>query len=130
MRRDTLKAHVVRAALESIAYQIKDLIDLMVERSGVNLKELRVDGGPTRNEFLMQFQTDILQKPVVRCAIEEISALGSVFMAGLASGIWKDTQEIEKLRIVEKTFRNRMDPEEIKRLYTGWTQAVKRARFK
>jgi len=130
MRRDTLKAHVVRAALESIAYQIKDLIDRMVESSGVNLKELRVDGGPTRNEFLMQFQTDILQKPVVRCAIEEISALGSVFMAGLASGIWKDTQEIEKLRIVEKTFRNRMDPDEIKRLYTGWTQAVKRARFK
>ena len=130
MRRDTSKAHIVRAALESIAYQIKDLIDLMVEKSGVILKELRVDGGPTRNEFLMQFQTDILQKPVVRCAIEEISALGSAFMAGLASGIWKDTREIEKLRVVDKTFNNNMDPADIKKLYDGWLKAVKRARFK
>jgi len=130
MRRDTGKAHVVRAALESIAYQIKDLTDLMVEKSGVTLKELRVDGGPARNEFLMQFQTDILQKAVVRCAIEEVSALGSAFMAGLASGIWKDTREIEELRVVDKTFTNRMDPAEIERLYAGWLKAVKRTRFK
>jgi glycerol kinase len=130
MGRDTTKAHMVRAALESIAYQIKDLIDLMIEKSGVSLKELRVDGGPTRNEFLMQFQTDILQKAVVRSGIEEISALGSAFMAGLATGIWKDLAEIAKLRIVDKTFQNKMPSEEIEKLYAGWLLAVRRTRYK
>lgn len=130
MGRNTTKAHVVRAALESIAYQIKDLIDLMIERSGIELKELRVDGGPTRNEFLMQFQTDILQKTVVRSAIEEISALGSAFLAGLAVGLWKNLNEIEKLRVVDKAFNNRMAIGEIERLYNGWRSAVNRTRFK
>lgn len=130
MERGTTRAHVVRAALESIAYQIKDLIDLMMEKSGIELKELRVDGGPTRNEFLMQFQADMLQKAVVRSAIEEISALGSVFMAGLAVGLWKNPEEIEKLRTVDKTFVNRMPPAEIKRWYSGWITAVRRTRYK
>lgn len=130
MGRDTTKAHIVRAALESIAYQIKDLIDLMIEKSGVELKELRVDGGPTRNEFLMQFQSDILRKTVVRSAIEEISALGSAFMAGMATGMWKDTTEIEKLRIVDKTFNSQMAYEELESLYNGWKKAVGRTLFK
>lgn len=130
MGRDTTRAHIVRAALESIAYQIKDLIDLMIEKSGVELMELRVDGGPTRNEFLMQFQTDILQKSVVRSAIEEISALGSAYMAGLAVGMWKNTNEIEELRMVDKTFHNGMNPVEIERIYNGWKIAVNRTRFK
>jgi glycerol kinase len=130
MGRDATKAHVVRAALESIAYQIKDLIDLMTEKSGVELEELRVDGGPTRNEFLMQFQTDILQKPVVCSGIEEISALGSVFMAGLATGLWKNLEEIRKLRVVDKTYKNEMNPAEISKLYNGWKIAVSRTRYK
>jgi len=130
MGRDAKKAHVVRAALESIAYQIKDLIDLMISKSGVELEELRVDGGPTRNEFLMQFQTDILQKPVVRSGIEEISALGSAFMAGLAAGLWKNLEEIKRLRTEDKIFNNEMDPAEIKRLYDGWKKAVSRTRYK
>jgi glycerol kinase len=130
MGRDTTKAHVVRAALESIAYQIKDLIDLMISKAGIELKELRVDGGPTRNDFLMQFQTDILRKAVVRSGIEEISALGSAFMAGLATGFWKDIHEIEKLRIVDKTFQNQMTEKEIVRLYSGWQMAVRRTRYK
>lgn len=130
MCRDTTRAHIVRAALESIAYQVKDLIDLMIAQAGIELKELRVDGGPTRNDFLMQFQTDILQRAVVRSGIEEISALGSAFLAGLATGFWKDINEIEKLRIVDKTFLNRMAAGEIDTLYSGWQMAVGRTRYK
>jgi glycerol kinase len=128
MGRDTKKSHVVRAALESIAYQIKDLIDLMGEKSGIELQELRVDGGPTRNNFLMQFQADMLQKAVVRSTIEEISALGSAFLAGLATGFW-NTEDIAKLRVIDKTFHHSMVPSEIERLYYGWKTAVKRARY-
>jgi glycerol kinase len=130
MGRDVTRAHIVRAALESIAYQIKDLIDLMIKGSGINLKELRVDGGPTRNEFLMQFQADILQKAVVRSRIEEISALGSAFMAGLAVGFWKDIDEIEKLRIEDKTYNYSLSKEETEKLYAGWQEAVRRVRYK
>jgi glycerol kinase len=130
MSRDTTRAHIVRAALESIAYQVKDLIDLMIAQAGTELKELRVDGGPTRNNLLMQFQTDILQKAVVRSGIEEISALGSVFMAGLAIGLWRDIKEIEKLRVVDKTFESRMAANEVDALYLGWKRAVSRTRYK
>jgi glycerol kinase len=129
MARNTKKAHIVRAALESIAYQIKDLIDLMTENASVPFLEMRVDGGPTRNNFLMQFQSDMLRKEVVRCNIEEISALGATFMAGLACGIWKDLNEIKSLRKVDKTFTPSMSFEEIEKLYTGWKVAVKRARL-
>lgn len=129
MARNTKKAHIVRAALEGIAYQIKDLIDLMVEKSSIPFLEMRVDGGPTRNTFLMQFQSDILGKEVVRTNIEEISALGSAFMAGLACGIWEDIDEIKKLRKVDKIFTPKMEPEEVYKIYKGWKIAVKRARL-
>lgn len=130
MGRNTSKAHIVRAALESIAYQVKDLVDLMAEKSGVGLYELRVDGGVTRNDFLMRFQSALLGKNVQRSAIEEISALGSAFMAGLATGVWKNIDEIKKIKISEKSFSEKMDDKEIKRLYNGWKQAVKRIRMK
>ena len=129
MARNTKKAHIVRAALESIAYQIKDLIDLMVDNASISFLELRVDGGPTRNNFLMQFQSDMLRKEVVRCNIEEISALGATLMAGLACGIWKDLDEIKTLRKVDQTFSPSMSCEEIEKLYSGWKVAVKRARL-
>ncbi|MBL7968302.1 MAG: glycerol kinase GlpK [Prolixibacteraceae bacterium] len=129
MARNTKKAHIVRAALESIAYQIKDLIDLMVENASISFREMRVDGGPTRNNFLMQFQSDMLRKEVVRSNIEEISALGAAFMAGLACGLWKDLDEIKALRKVDKTFAPEMASEEIEKLYSGWKVAVKRARL-
>jgi glycerol kinase len=129
MARNTRKAHIVRAALESIAYQVKDLIDLMVENASIPFLELRVDGGPTRNNFLMQFQADILQKEVVRSNIEEISALGSAFMAGLALGLWKNLDEIKALRKVDKTFTPDMSSGEVEKLYAGWKLAVKRARL-
>jgi len=129
MSRNTKKAHIVRAALESIAYQVKDLIDLMVENASISFREMRVDGGPTRNNFLMQFQSDMLRKEVVRSNIEEISALGSALMAGLAVGFWNDLDEIKALRKVDKTFTPNMPSEEIGKLYSGWKLAVKRARL-
>jgi len=128
--RGTRKAHIVRAAEESIAYQIKDVLDLMAVESGIQLKELRVDGGPTRDDFLMQFQADILDVAVVRARIEELSALGSAFMAGLAVGFWKDREEVKALRIQDAVFQSKMDPEDRRQLYAGWKGAVERALFK
>jgi glycerol kinase len=129
MARSTTKAHIVRAALESIAYQIKDLIDLMMEKGGIELMELRVDGGATRNDFLMQFQADMIGKDVVRSAIAEISALGSTFMAGLATGFWNDMDEIKSLYLADKTFSPELKKETVTRLYEGWKMAVKRAQL-
>jgi glycerol kinase len=129
MARNTKKAHIVRAALESIAYQVKDLIDLMVKNGRVVFREMRVDGGPTRNNFLMQFQSDILEKEVVRSNIEEVSALGAAFMAGLACGFWKDPEEIMALRMVDKIFMPKMPSEETEKLYSGWKLAVRRSRL-
>ncbi|OHE63111.1 MAG: glycerol kinase, partial [Treponema sp. GWA1_62_8] len=125
--RGTGKAHVVRAAEESIAYQIKDILDLMVRESGTDLPELRVDGGPTRDEFLMRFQADILSVPVVRSGIEELSATGSAYMAGLAVGFWKDKAEIASLRASDTEFRGTMEKAVIDKLYRGWKGAVGRA---
>ena len=127
--RDTTKAHVVRAALESIAYQVKDLIDLMVKEGGIELKELRADGGPTRNNFLMQFQSDMLGREVVRSTIEEVSALGATFMAGLATGFWSSLEDIKTLYNSDRTFAPLMGPEENEKLYGGWKKAVDRTRL-
>lgn len=129
MARNTKKAHIVRAALESIAYQVKDLIGLMVKNANVPFREMRVDGGPTRNNFLMQFQSDILCEEVVRSNIEEVSAMGSAFLAGLACGFWKDLDEIKSLRKVDKSFSPNMPSDKIESLYSGWKIAVKRARI-
>jgi glycerol kinase len=130
MSRDTTKAHIVRAALESIAYQIKDLVELMSSNKTVQLKELRVDGGPTRNNFLMQFQADMIQGKVERANIEEISALGATFMAGLATGFWKNFDEIQQLRKSDKIFHPEKEESEVKALYDGWTLAVRKSRLK
>lgn len=129
MPRNTTKAHIVRAAVESIAYQVKDLIYLMENRGGVQLKELRADGGPTRNDFLMQFQSDMLGRNVSRSEIEEVSALGTALMAGLATGFWKDLEEIESLRNQGKMFQAEMNSEKVELWYTGWKKAVERARL-
>lgn len=129
MARNTKKAHIARAALESIAYQIKDLIDLMVENASVPFREMRADGGPSRNNFLMQFQSDMLRQKVVRSNIEEVSAMGAAFMAGLACGLWKDLDEIKSLRKVDKTFTPTMPPNDVEHLYEGWKVAVRRARM-
>ena len=129
MSRSANKAHIARAALESIAYQVKDLIDLMGTEAGISLKELRVDGGPTRNNFLMQFQADMLSNSIVRTRIEEVSALGSTFMAGLATGFWSSIEESSSLRLVDKSFEPGMAAGEVEELYAGWKTAVKRAQL-
>lgn len=118
------KAHVVRAALESIAYQVKDLMDLMTEKAGITLKELRVDGGATKNNFLMQFQSDILSVKINRSNVEEASALGAVVMNGLARGIWKSLDEVAKLRQNDKIFTPKMNDETRQQLYGGWLSAI------
>jgi glycerol kinase len=128
MGRDATKAHVVRAALESIAYQVKDLVSLMNEKGEFPLKELRVDGGPTRNNFLMQFQADMLRGKVERANMEEISALGSTFLAGLATGFWKDLEEIITLRKTDKIFLPEMEKNKTEILYKGWQNAVAKSR--
>lgn len=125
--RGTKRVHLVRAAEESIAYQIKDVIDLMRDESGLAIQELRVDGGPTKDDFLMQFQADMLDVAVVRNKIEELSALGSAYMAGLAVGVWRDKGEIRELRIQDAVFYSQINPDLREKLYQGWKEAVRRS---
>lgn len=124
--RGTKKAHIVRAAEESIAYQIRDILDLMVAESVIKLKELRVDGGATRDNFLMQFQANILNIAVVRNEIEELSAIGSVFMSGLTIGFWNSKEEIKALRAPDVIFNGKMDNRKRDKLYKDWKEAVRR----
>ena len=120
----TGKAHIARAAIESIAYQVKDLVDLMTAQAGISLKELRVDGGPTKNNFLMQFQSDMLAAIIQRSNIEEASALGAALMNGLARGIWKSLEELTALRQTGQAIFPQMDQDTRQRLYAGWLKAV------
>ncbi len=128
MPRNTTKAHIVRAALESIAYQVKDLVDLMGSQGKISLKDLNVDGGPTRNNFLMQFQADMIRGNVIRSGIEEISALGATLLAGLAFGFWKNLEEIKNFKKMDRTFNPEMPASETEELYAGWKKAVARTR--
>lgn len=129
MTRGTKKEHIVRAALESIAYQVKDLVDLMTHKAGIPLIELRVDGGPVNNNFLMQFQADILQSTINRCEIAEASALGVALTAGLTLNLWHDYDEITTLRSGDKLIQGKMSAEKASELYHGWKNAVKRTLF-
>ena len=117
----TTKAHFLRAALESIAYQIRDLVDVMARATGGSLKEIAADGGPTKNHFLMQFQADMLQTPVVCTEVDDASALGAVIMNGFARGLWKCFDDVVAFRKVTETYcPHPADP----RLYEGWLSAV------
>ena len=126
LSRGSRKAHVVRAAEESIAYQIKDVLDLMITESGYPLRELRVDGGPTRDGFLMQFQADMLGTAVACANIEELSAFGSALMGGMAIGLWRDKSELAGLRRSGRDFQSDMDAETREKLYLGWQAAVRK----
>ncbi|MFD1067014.1 glycerol kinase GlpK [Oceanobacillus locisalsi] len=128
LTRGTSKEHFIRATLESLAYQSKDVLDAMISDSEIDLKALRVDGGAVKNNFLMQFQSDILNVPVERPVVQETTALGSAYLAGLAVGYWKDRDEIAKQWQNEKTFRAEMDKAESDKLYSGWQKAVEAAR--
>lgn len=125
MSRATRKEHIVRAALESIVYQIKDAVDTMQQEAGIRIKELRVDGGPTLNAFLMQFQADMLQIRVAGTQAADLSALGSVYMAGLGIGMW-DMAAIQQLRQTGRTYVPHMEEAVRERYCQGWRQAVAR----
>lgn len=124
LTRGTTKEHFIRATLEALAYQTRDVLDVMVEDSGIDLESLRVDGGAVSNDFLMQFQSDILDVTVDRPIVKEITALGAAFLAGLAVGYWADQDEIVQKWQVEKTFTSTLSKEEQDTLYTGWKKAV------
>lgn len=121
----TSKGHICRAALDAIAYQIKDLVDTMTRIGEVSLSELRVDGGPTKNNYLMQFQADMLNVPVNRADIEEASAFGAVIMNCLARGVWKSLDEAAAMRTNDDLIVPAADEEKKSELYKGWCEAVK-----
>ncbi|HKL15146.1 MAG TPA: glycerol kinase GlpK [Balneolaceae bacterium] len=127
MTRGTTSAHLARAAQDSIAYQTLDILNAMNADSGIDIKELRVDGGATANNTLLQFQSDLLQVPVVRPQITETTALGAAYLAGLAVGYWDDIEDIRKQWNVDKKFEPAMDPGKVAELTKGWKRAVKAA---
>ena len=126
--RDTGAAHIARAALEGVAFQVADLVDAMRADTGRRLKELRVDGGAARSEPLMQFQADLLGVPVVRPAVVETTALGAAYLAGLAVGFWKDTGAIATQWQVEKVFEPRMSRARVTELRGRWNEALSRSK--
>jgi glycerol kinase len=125
--RGTSREHIVRATLESLAYQTYDVLRAMEEDSGIKLKSLKVDGGACANNFLMQFQSDILNTEVERPEIIETTALGAAYLSGLAVGFWKDMDEIKKFRKVQRCFKPVMGEEERINFKAGWMEAVKRS---
>ncbi len=128
LTRGSTAGHIARAALESIAYQVADLMDAVQTDTGTPLAELRVDGGASANDALMQFQADILAVPVVRPAITETTALGAAFLAGLGVGFWKDLQTISALPQEERRFLPRMPQSQVDQLRRRWNEAVSRTR--
>ena len=124
----TTRAHVVRAALEGIAYQVKDLISAFEVSTGTPFAELKVDGGASLNDFLMQFQADIAGCPIDRSKYVESTGMGAAFLAGIATGFWKPGEEIKNLRISDKRFDPGITDQERQRLYNGWLDAVSRVK--
>jgi glycerol kinase len=120
------KGHIARAALEATAYQTREVLEAMHKDSGVELKELRVDGGMVVNELLMQFQADILGVPVVRPKVKETTALGAAYAAGLAVGFWSDESELRANWAADKSWQARMDSAKREQIYKGWLKAVER----
>ena len=128
LTRGTRREHIIRAAQESIAYQVRDLADAMERDTGLRLRQLRADGGASRDAFLMQFQADILDCEVRRPVIRETTALGCAYLAGLAVGLWRDLEEIRGLWRCDAAFTPRMEPERRARLLSDWGRAVERSR--
>lgn len=124
LTRGTTKEHFIRATLESLAYQTRDVIDAMISDSGIELKSLRVDGGAVKNNFLMQFQSDILNVPVHRPVVNETTALGAAFLAGLAVGFWAEKEEIAHQWKNDRTFIAELSEKKREELYKGWKKAV------
>lgn len=123
--RGTTRAHFVRATLDALAYQSRDIIDAMIKESGIALKKLKVDGGAVKNSLLMQFQSDILHVDVERPKLNETTALGAAYLAGLAVGFWDNKEELISNYQVDHVFTPKMDADEVREKYDGWKRAVK-----
>ena len=128
LERSTSAGHIARATVESMAFQSADVVGAMEADAGVKLKRLRVDGGATVNNELMQFQTDLLGKPVERPVVAETTALGAAYLAGLAVGFWKNTRDVENNWQLDQEFRSSMRPAARKKRLTEWNEAVKRSK--
>jgi len=128
LTRGANRGHIVRAALEAMAYAVRDVLDTMRRESGLRMRDLRVDGGAAANDFLCRFQAGVLGIPVLRPRTIETTALGAAYLAGLAVGYWRDTDEIAKLWGVDRRFEPTMPRAEARRLYRGWKVSVARAR--
>jgi len=128
LTRGATAAHIARAALESIAFQSAYLLDAMQADAGVRLAELRVDGGAARNDFMMQFQSDLIGAPVVRPKITETTALGAAYLAGLAVGFWKSGEEVASQWQTERRFEPLMPPARVREMRGRWTEALERAK--
>ncbi|MEX1252750.1 MAG: FGGY-family carbohydrate kinase, partial [Dehalococcoidia bacterium] len=127
LTRGSTRAHVARATLEAIAFQVRDVLEAMESEAGVRLHELRVDGGAARNDLLMQIQADVIGRPVVRSAVTETTALGAAYLAGLGVGIWT-LDDISSRWRADRTFEPRLPEDHRETLYAGWRRAVERAR--
>jgi glycerol kinase len=128
LTRGSTAGHLARATLESIAYQVRDVVDVMCKEANVQLAVLRVDGGGTANSLLMQFQADILGVPIQPSQVTETTSLGAAYLAGLAVGLWKDTNELAGMWHPAKTFEPNMSADQREMLYSDWKRAVERAR--
>jgi glycerol kinase len=128
--RGTTRAHVVRAALEGIAFQVRDLMGAFENVTRMKFQELRVDGGACKNDFLMQFQADILGCPINRSQYIESTGMGAAFLAGLATEFWSSGSEVEELRKSDKIFEPLLDEAEREKIYQGWIDAVGRVKSK
>lgn len=117
--------HIIRATLEGIAYQTRDVLDAMQADSGIKLSALRVDGGAVANNFLMQFQSDVLDTEVHRPKVTEVTALGAAYLAGLAVGYWNSIDELQGKAEIDRSFLPHQDEEKRSRRYKGWKRAVK-----
>ncbi len=128
LTRGTTRAHIARAVLEAIAFQCRDVLDAMNLDCGTDLRELRVDGGAASNDFLMQFQADIVDVPVARASMPETTALGAAFLAGLATGVWSSEEELAAMSKADRVFEPTMDAGRRAELYDFWQRAVERSR--
>jgi glycerol kinase len=128
LTRGSSRSHLIRATLESVAYQTKDVLSVMEKDSGIQLKTLRVDGGMVRNNFLMQFQSDLLRTKVERPVVQETTALGAAYLAGMAVGYWKDYADIAQNWQLDKRFQPELDEPTAEHRYKGWLKAIEAAR--
>ena len=124
LSRKSGREHIIRAALESTAYQIKDIVEIMGVESGIKVKDLRINGGLARSDFLVQFQSDILDISVEKSKSEDVSIVGSAYLAGLGSGLWKSVEDIKKLKRKIESYHPAMDSATRKKYYNGWKSAV------